>query len=77
MQLDFSAKGVVMTEPQMESYVDAAAAALGLELGESRPGVLRYYALAAGMAELVQAVPLAPQDESPMAFIPVSPGDAQ
>jgi|EndMetStandDraft_4_1072995.scaffolds.fasta_scaffold163517_2 hypothetical protein len=68
-----------MTEQQIETYVDAAAAALGLELGDARPGVLRYYALAAGMAELVQAVPLTVQDESPMAFIPTSsvlPGDA-
>ncbi|MDR7380034.1 hypothetical protein J2X19_004736 [Rhodoferax ferrireducens] len=65
-----------MTEQQMETYVDAAATALGLELGDARSGVLRYYALAAGMAELVQAVPLTVQDESPMAFIPVSPGDA-
>ncbi|WP_394787308.1 AtzG-like protein [Rhodoferax sp.] len=65
-----------MTGQELETYVDAAAAALGLELGESRPGVLRYFALASGFADLVQAVPLVPQDESSMAFIPVEPGDA-
>ena len=65
-----------MNQQELETYVDAAAAAIGLELGESRPGVLRYFALASGFADLVQAVPLSPQDESSMAFIPTSPGDA-
>ena len=62
-----------MTAQELAHYVDAAAAALGMELGESRPGVLNYFALAAGFAELVQAVPLAPHDEAAMAFIPVPP----
>ena len=69
-----------MTEQELETYVDAAAAALGLTLGESRAEVLRYFALASGFADLVQAVPLTPQDETSMAYIPTSPvlvaGDA-
>ena len=60
-----------MTAQELAQYVDAAAAALGMDLGESRPGVLNYFALAAGFAELVQAVPLTPHDEAAMAFIPV------
>nr|WP_315244676.1 DUF4089 domain-containing protein [uncultured Albidiferax sp.] len=62
-----------MTEQELETYVDAAAAAIGLELGTSRPGVLRYFALASGFADLVNAAPLTVHDESPMAFIPVTP----
>lgn len=63
-----------MTEHELETYVDAAAAAIGLELGTSRPGVLRYFALASGFADIVNAAPLTVHDESPMAFIPVTPG---
>ena len=66
-----------MTAQELAQYVDAAAAALGMELGESRPGVLNYFALAAGFAELVQAVPLAPHDEAAMAFVPVPPQDGE
>ncbi|MEO5796137.1 MAG: DUF4089 domain-containing protein [Rhodoferax sp.] len=62
-----------MTEQELETYVDAAAAAIGLPLGDARPGVLRYFALASGFADLVQAAPLSVHDESAMAFIPVSP----
>ncbi|BDT69293.1 hypothetical protein os1_34830 [Comamonadaceae bacterium OS-1] len=62
-----------MTEHELETYVDAAAAAIGLELGISRPGVLRYFALASGFADIVNATPLTVHDESPMAFIPVTP----
>jgi hypothetical protein len=62
-----------MTEQELEIYVDAAAAAVGLELGTSRPGVLRYFALASGFADIVNATPLTMHDESPMAFIPASP----
>ena len=62
-----------MTAQELAHCVDAAAAALGLDLGDSRPGVLNYFALASGFAEVVQAVPLTPHDESAMAFIPVVP----
>jgi hypothetical protein len=56
------------------AYVDAAAAALGLKIAaEHRPGVLRYYALAAGMAAVVQGLPLEPHDESGSVFHPVAP----
>ena len=57
----------------LERYVDAAAVALGLPLApEHRPGVLDFFALAASMAALVEAVPLAPHDESAMRFEPAS-----
>ena len=63
-----------MTPAQIESYVDAAAAALNLPLRrDHRPGVLRYFALAAEFAALVEAVPLAPQDEAAVNFVPVPP----
>ena len=63
-----------MTPAQIEAYVDAAAAALQLPLSpEHRPGVLHYFALAAGMAELVAARPLAITDDPAEAFVPVSP----
>jgi len=63
-----------MTPAQIEAYVDAAAAALQLPLStEHRPGVLHYFALAASMAELVAAQPLAITDDPAEAFVPVSP----
>jgi len=63
-----------MTPAQIEAYVDAASAALNLPLSpEHRPGVLHYFALAAGMAELVAAQPLATTDDPAEAFVPVSP----
>ncbi|MEQ1684471.1 MAG: DUF4089 domain-containing protein [Burkholderiaceae bacterium] len=65
-----------MTPAQIEAYVDAAAAALQLPLStEHRPGVLHYFALAAGMAELVAAQPLAITDDPAEAFVPVSPAN--
>jgi Protein of unknown function (DUF4089) len=52
--------------------VDAAAAAIGLPLDPAhRPGVLRFYALAAAMARDVLAVPLGRDDESGAVFHPV------
>ncbi len=64
----------MMTPAQTEAYVDAAAAALQLPLApEHRSGVLRYFALAAGLAELVSAHPLAITDDPAEAFVPVSP----
>ena len=63
-----------MTPAQIEAYVDAAAAALALPLAaEHRPGVLNYFALAAGMAELVGAHPLTITDDPAEAFVPISP----
>ena len=63
-----------MTPAQIEAYVDAASAALNLPLSaEHRPGVLHYFALAAGMAELLAAHPLTITDDPAEAFVPVSP----
>ena len=63
-----------MTPQQIEAYVDAAAPALGLTLDPAhRPGVLQFFALAAGMADAVDRVPLAPHDETAVHFTPISP----
>ena len=63
-----------MTPAQIEAYVDAASAALNLPLSpEHRPGALHYFALAAGMAELLAEQPLAITDDPAEAFVPVSP----
>ncbi len=65
-----------MAPQRIEAYVDAAAAALDLPLHpEHRPGVLRYFALAAELAELVMAAPLGPLDEPAPVFVPISPDD--
>ena len=57
---------------QIEALVDASAAALGLPIApEHRPGVLRYFALAAAFAAQVDAVPLTPHDEPALSFVPV------
>lgn len=62
-----------MTPQQIEAHVDATAAALALPIAaEHRPGVLRYFALAAEMAAVVDAVPLAPHDEPAVSFVPVA-----
>ncbi len=62
-----------MTPQQMETYVDAAAAALELPLSPvHRPGVLQFFALAAGFAEQLQAVPLGAHDDPAPVFVPVS-----
>lgn len=67
-------KPMDMTPAQTEAYVDAAAAALGLNLRrDHRPGVLRFFALAAEFAAVVEAVPLAPHDEPAVHFSPVPP----
>ncbi len=64
----------VLTPAQIEAYVDATAAALDLPLApEHRPGVLQFFALAAGMAALTEAVDLAPHDESAVHFSPIEP----
>ncbi len=63
-----------MTPLAIEAYVDAAAAALSLQLApEHRPGVQRYFALAALMAEQVNGRPLALHDEPAPQFVPLSP----
>jgi len=64
----------LLTPPEIEHYVDAAAAALSLPLSPAhRPGVLNYFALAASMAELVGAHPLTVADEPAESFVPISP----
>lgn len=55
-------------------YIDTAAAMLGLKISAAqRPGVVRYFGLAAEMADLVNGLPLAPADEPGQVFRPVSP----
>ncbi|MDB6000553.1 MAG: hypothetical protein JWP52_2252 [Rhizobacter sp.] len=61
-----------MTPLQIETYVDAAALAVGLPLQpEHRPGVIRFFALAAEFAALLDAVPLTPHDDAAVVFAPV------
>ncbi|KQP12499.1 DUF4089 domain-containing protein [Pseudorhodoferax sp. Leaf267] len=63
-----------MTPAQVDAYVSAASAALNLPLSPAhRPGVVRYLALAAEFAAIVEAVPLGPHVESAVHFTPVSP----
>ena len=63
-----------MDPADIERHVDATAAVLGLPLQPGhRPGVLQYFALAAGMAEQVMGLPLAPDDEPAEVFVPVEP----
>jgi hypothetical protein len=65
-----------MNAAEIEAFVDAAAAAVGLTLDAAhRPGVLRYFALAASMAEQVAGEPLGPADEPAPVFVPVHPDD--
>jgi len=67
-----------MTLEQIEAYVDASAVALGLRLRrDHRVGVLRYFALAAEFAALLDAVPLDPQDEPAVQFTPVGPREVE
>jgi hypothetical protein len=61
-----------MTPAEIEAYVDATAAALALPIApEHRPGVLRYFALAAGFAAQLDAIALTAQDEPALSFVPV------
>jgi len=67
-----------MTPVQIETYVDAAAAALGLRLRpDHRSGVLRYFALAAEFAAVIDAVPLEPHHEPAVNFSPVEPREKE
>ena len=60
----------------IEAYVDAVAAALDLPIAaEHRPGVLRYFELAAGLAAVVAAVPLTVADDPAPSFVPIGPDD--
>jgi hypothetical protein len=53
-----------MTPEQTEKYVDAAAAALDLNLAPAhRPGVLENFARLAQLAALVNEFQLTPEDE--------------
>jgi hypothetical protein len=62
--------------PAVAAAVDAAARLVNLPVAPAhRAGVLRYFALAAGMARVVNAVPVAPADETGAVFQPVEPGD--
>ena len=63
-----------MTPAQVEALVDAAATAIALPIAAAhRPGVLAFYSLAATMADLVEGLPLARDDESGSVFVPVAP----
>ncbi|MFN9471706.1 DUF4089 domain-containing protein [Acidovorax sp.] len=63
-----------MNAAELERYLDAASAAIGLPIApEHRAAVLGYLALASGFADTVNAVPLDATDEPAMAFVPVSP----
>jgi len=63
-----------MTPSQIETFVDAMAEAIGLPLhADHRPGVVHYFALAAGLAELVNGLPLGPADDPAEVFTPIAP----
>ena len=63
-----------MSPEQIEAYIDAQCALLGLTLApEHRPGVARYLQLVAGMAPRVMDFALTPADESGNTFVPVAP----
>ena len=63
-----------LTPQQIEAAVSANAALLDLHIAaEHRPGVVAFFTLAAGMAELVQGLPLGVDDEPGNVFEPVVP----
>ena len=63
-----------MDAKQIELHVDATAALIGLPIGpEYRAGVLRYFGIAAAMADLVMQHQLGVEDEPAPVFTPVSP----
>ena len=65
-----------MQPKDVEASVDATAAALSLPLDEAhRPGVLLYFALAAGLADLVMRDPLGLDDEPATVFTPIATED--
>ncbi len=61
-----------MDAADIERHVDATAALIGLPLApDHRPGVIRYFQLAASMAPRVMDFPLEPHDEPGNVFVPV------
>ncbi len=67
---------MTMDAERIENHVDAMAAVLELPLAPAhRPGVLRYFGLAAEMAELVNGLKLGVHDEPAEAFTPLAPED--
>jgi hypothetical protein len=62
---------MTLTPAQAEAWLDAASVALDLPVApEHRPGVLRYLVLASGFAAEVDALALAPHDDSAVNFVP-------
>ena len=58
----------------LERHVEASAALIRLPIPpEYRDGVVRYFGIAAGMAELVMDMPLGAEDEPAAVFVPVEP----
>lgn len=56
------------------AYIEAASQTLGLKItAEQKKGVALYFGLAAGMAELLQGLPLDAADEPGTVFRPVEP----
>ena len=69
---------MALTPQQIEAVVDAQAALLELRLAPAhRPGVVAYFALAAGLAERVMGLPLGNEDEPAPVFTPVAPRGPQ
>lgn len=54
------------------TYVDAAAAVMGLPIGPYREGVVRYFGIAADMAAVLDAFPLSVHDESAEIYEPIA-----
>ena len=66
---------MALTPAQVEALVNASAAPQDLRIAaEHKPGVIAFVTLAAGMAELVNGLPLTIEDEPGNVFAPVSPG---
>lgn len=58
-----------MTGVQQDAYIDAVSGMVGLTIAETwRPGVRRFLGIAAGMASVLETVPLADDD---LALAPV------
>lgn len=63
-----------LSPAEIDALIDANAAALGLTVTTAqRPGVQRYFALAAEMAAQVNGLPLAHDDDAAGIFVPVEP----
>ena len=63
-----------MDRRTIEQQVDATAALIGFPIAaEHREGVLHYFGIAAALATLVMAQPLATEDEAAAVFVPVEP----